>query len=320
MLCKKPFNGFGCGQCTPCRINLRNIWSSRIMFEASLHGDVGFLTLTYDDEKLPVNKKGEGILDYKHLQKFWKRLRKKLPAGSVRYYAVGEYGDLTQRPHFHAALFGYGCAGKILRPETGLRCHCDRCEYVRTSWQHGNITVDELNDTTAGYIAGYVVKKMTAKDDPRLNGRPPEASRMSQGIARGMVSEIATALKSEFGHLAFQDFDVPISLNVGGKSRPLGRYIRKKIRQEIDLYKVDPLTGEISYGAGHETLQALKQKSDPEVSALQENLKSLPLMAPERSQIHQKIDNARIRSASRRKQRIKNLEAKHNIYKGTKKL
>ena len=308
MLCKQPFNGFGCGQCLPCRINLRRIWSSRIMLEASLHGDNGFLTLTYDDDHLPSG----ASLDPRGLQKFWKRLRKKLPTGSLRFYAVGEYGDQTDRPHYHAALFGFSCAGKIQRLETGLRCFCERCELVREAWQQGNITVDELNDTTAAYIAGYVVKKMTSHDDSRLNGRHPEFSRMSQGIARGAVGTIGDALRSEFGYKAFQFGDVPASLNRGTDRVPLGRYLRRKIREDVGLEKINPETGEITFGAPHESISSIKSLSSPEVHTVSEAIRNSS-SSSQRLKLYDDLQNARSRDASRRKQRILNLEAKHAI-------
>lgn len=308
MLCKQPFNDFGCGQCLPCRINLRRIWSSRIMLEASLHGDTGFLTLTYDDDHLPPN----GSLDPKGLQKFWKRLRKQLPVGSLRFYAVGEYGDISERPHYHAALFGFACAGKMQRLETGLRCYCERCELVLSCWQQGNITIDELNDTTSSYIAGYVVKKMTSQDDIRLNGRHPEFSRMSQGIARGAVGTIGDALKSEFGAHAFKFGDIPASLNRGRDRIPLGRYLRTKLRENIGLEKINPDTGEITYGAQYSSINALKALSSPEVFNVQEAIRNSS-SSEEKIKLYSDLDNARLRDASTRKQRILNLEAKHAI-------
>lgn len=329
MLCKNPFNGFGCGQCTPCRINVRRVWSSRIMLEASLYSDTSFFTLTYDDDEVPLTPSGLLNLNPVHLQKFWKRFRIGvdrmnedfgLDKQKIRFYAVGEYGDETQRPHYHAAVFNYSCAGKIQRPEDFPRCHCERCEFVRSSWGHGNITVDELNDTTASYIAGYVLKKMTTRDDLRLCGRFPEFSRMSKGIARDVVPDISAALRSEFGERAFQLGDVPASLNRGSSRIPLGRYLRTKIRQEIGLEKINPETGEVTYGAPHETLRSLQQVLEPEVSALHKAILDAP--SGQKKPLYEKLDSVRVRSASRRKQRIKNLEAKHsiNLSKGTKKL
>lgn len=341
MLCKQPFNGYGCGQCTPCLINVRRIWSSRIMLEASLYKSASFLTLTYDPLKVHKLPDGKFNLNFVHLQKFWKNFRIRLDRWnekngldklSIRYFAVGEYGHEGNgfidssgeqwNPHFHAALFGYDCAGKILRPETGPLCYCDRCKFVSEVWPYGNVTLDELNDTTASYIAGYTVKKMTCRDDLRLSGRTPEGSRMSQGIARGVVPDIVNALKSEFGHLAFQLEDVPVSLNRGASSIPLGRYLRRKIRQELGMEKINRETGEISYGPSEKTLALLAEKETPELSALQTRIKNLPIGSPEKLGLYDQLDSVRKRDASTRSQRILNLEAKHKINqsRGAKKL
>jgi len=43
------------------------------------------------------------------VQLFIKRLRKEQDSrgsSKIKYYLVGEYGDLTKRPHYHAAIFG----------------------------------------------------------------------------------------------------------------------------------------------------------------------------------------------------------------------
>ena len=39
-------------------------------------------------------------------QLFMKRLRKAFPNDKIRFYAAGEYGPKTLRPHYHAILFG----------------------------------------------------------------------------------------------------------------------------------------------------------------------------------------------------------------------
>lgn len=317
MLCSQPFNGFGCGQCTPCRINRRRIAASRVMLEAGLHGDNSFLTLTYEDSRLPLSSSLLPTLYPKHLQLFFKRFRKTLGSSTpIRYYAVGEYGDISQRPHYHAALFGYGCAGKITRPETGLRCYCERCELILSAWQYGNITADELNDTTAAYIAGYVLKKMTSKEDIRLNGRYPEFARMSQGIGRGSVDFIADALNGEYGHRAFQLGDVPVSLRTQGKSVPLGRYLRTRLRKKLGIEKVNPDTGEITYGTPHETLRLLHEKENPEMSALQKAYFADPLSKKEK--LYEELDSLKAKKTQKRKQRILNLEAKHRIHNSRK--
>jgi len=92
----------GCGQCIHCRANRRREWVLRILLELEKHEFNTFLTLTYDDVHLP----GDQSLQPKHLTDFFKRLRKKVEY-PIRYYAVGEYGEETERPHYHIALFGH---------------------------------------------------------------------------------------------------------------------------------------------------------------------------------------------------------------------
>jgi len=283
------------------------------MLESETHGDSSFLTLTYNDDNIPLTDRGLGSLDPNHTKNFWKRLRKAIHPIQIRYYAVGEYGDDTMRPHYHAALFGFACLGKIQRPETGLECHCKHCQLVKKKWTHGNVTLDDLVPTSAAYIAGYVIKKMTSPTDPRLEGRYPEFSRQSQGIARDVVPDIVESLLSEYGHLAFQNGDIPHTFLRGNSSIPLGRYLRSKIRKGLDLYKVNPETGEITYGAPYETLEILQaQKEGQAVHDLRARLRD-PSETNKKA-LYAELDTLREINASKVQQRIKNLEAKFNIY------
>jgi len=106
MLCNKPYRKgnaeFGCGQCMPCRFNRRRLWTARLLLEATQHENKSFITLTYNDKNAPKDHS----LDPSHYKNFIKRLRKAIYPKKIRYYLVGEYGDHTQRPHYHAALFG----------------------------------------------------------------------------------------------------------------------------------------------------------------------------------------------------------------------
>ena len=92
----------GCGQCIHCRANRRREWVLRILLELEKHEFNTFLTLTYDDVHLPADQS----LKTEHLTNFFKRLRYKVDY-PIRYYAVGEYGEETERPHYHVALFGH---------------------------------------------------------------------------------------------------------------------------------------------------------------------------------------------------------------------
>ena len=92
-----------CGKCILCRKQKAAEWSLRMYHELSTSQKASFVTLTYDDTKLPANQ----TLVKAHLQNFMKRLRKRIEPEKLRYYAVGEYGDKTQRPHYHMILFNH---------------------------------------------------------------------------------------------------------------------------------------------------------------------------------------------------------------------
>lgn len=238
MLCNKPIivgaHLYPCGQCVPCRINRRRVWQHRIMLEAGLYGDNAFVTLTYDDEHLPFG----GNLVPKDVQLWVKKLRRKLNGKKVRYYCVGEYGDESFRPHYHFALFNFiGCArGRTKRDVRGRvdwQGCCASCRLVGDTWGNGDIEIGILEANSAGYLAGYVVKKMTRADDPRLEGRHPEFGRMSlrPGIAYDAMHELASTIMTH--GLDNREVDVPVGLRHGPHIKPLGRYLRQSVRKMI---------------------------------------------------------------------------------------
>lgn len=63
-----------CGACIGCRIDRSRSWALRCVHESKMHDANCFITLTYNDENKPYG----GSLDKTDLQKFLKRLRKKL--------------------------------------------------------------------------------------------------------------------------------------------------------------------------------------------------------------------------------------------------
>lgn len=60
-----------CGQCIGCRLEYARQWAIRCMNEAELYKHNAFITLTYDDDKLPADN---GVR-YEHFQAFVKKLR-----------------------------------------------------------------------------------------------------------------------------------------------------------------------------------------------------------------------------------------------------
>jgi len=247
MQCSNPFLrdglAFGCGQCLPCRINKRREWMHRIVLESTLHSDNAFVTLTYSDEFLPDN----GSLEPRHLQLFLKRLRKKFEPHKLRFFAVGEYGEITERPHYHAALFGYPTCkeGSTRRNRNGAIVCCDICRGVQSVWGSGdkpmgNIHLGSITPESAAYVCGYVTKKLTKEGDERLEGRKPEFARMSlrPGIGADIMDDVASTILEH--KLDEKLDDVPNTLRHGSRILPLGRYLKNRLRERIGREKKAP--------------------------------------------------------------------------------
>lgn len=204
-----------------------------------------FLTLTYSDEMLPPG----GTLEPKHLQSFFKKLRQQIgESARLRFFAVGEYGSRTFRPHYHAALFGYPpCFGSSAKL-AGKPCTCTSCIPVANCWtdsrpgergqSRGFHTLGTLEPASAAYVAKYATKSMEEgdKDVKHPTGCVPPFSRQSlrPGIGAGVCDDIASSLL-----LAGRDriSDIPGYLSHGRIRRPIGRYLRDQIRERMGITK-----------------------------------------------------------------------------------
>lgn len=235
----------GCGQCLACRINDRRVWTHRMMLEQSSHTQNAFLTITYSDENLPKEFMDEetGVIysdnsvNPYHLKKFIHRLRsawRRSGGKNFRYFAVGEYGDKTGRPHYHLALFGFPTCtgvGSQLIDRTYVPCSCDNCKFVSKVWGLGHISLDTLSQQSAAYIAGYVTKKLTSdKTDHQWNvlqGRYPEFSRQSRnkGIGHAAILEYASRIKPYI----YDRRQIPPYITHEGKKWPLGEYLHNTL-------------------------------------------------------------------------------------------
>jgi len=146
-----------CGQCIGCRLEKSRQWAMRCMHENQMHTESCFLTLTYDDDHLPK----DGSLDKRDLQLFMKRLRFAYRDKVIRFYACGEYGETTLRPHYHLLLFGVSFVDKKLykRSRSGESLYTS--EIVRRLWPYGHNVVGNVTFDSAAYVARYVMKKVT---------------------------------------------------------------------------------------------------------------------------------------------------------------
>jgi hypothetical protein len=158
-----------CGSCCGCRLEKARIWAMRCAHEASLYDNNMFLTLTYDDEHLPDH----GSLRKKDLQDFWKRLRKRFCVyytdengdrkckNPIRYYACGEYGDESERPHYHAICFNLWMDDAEFWKLTPSGNKLYISDTLSEIWGHGFVVIGHVSFESAGYVARYVMKKRT---------------------------------------------------------------------------------------------------------------------------------------------------------------
>lgn len=168
MQCIKPItlrNGvFGCGKCIYCRIQKAREWSCRLLQELSYWEKSVFVTLTYSDKFLPDSHS----LVKSDLQKFFKRLRKNSKA-KLKYFACGEYGSKTNRPHYHAIIFGLGQS----QEDKTLIKDCWRlCDWsmLQDKKAFGTVTYDSCR-----YVSDYIFKK--------YSGVKAEEEYISKGLA-----------------------------------------------------------------------------------------------------------------------------------------
>lgn len=170
-----------CGKCIGCRLERSRQWAVRCVAEAQCHEKNCFVTLTYDDNHLPIN----GSLFPRDLTLFFKRMRKNL--GQFRYFACGEYGDLNGRPHYHACIFGldFRDDAKLVTVKDGNAAS----QFVESPtlaklWTYGQTQVGTLTFESAAYVARYCLKKLLgatpAQKSEHYRGRKEEYVVMSR--------------------------------------------------------------------------------------------------------------------------------------------
>ncbi|ALS03685.1 VP4 [Gokushovirus WZ-2015a] len=143
-----------CGKCPGCLLERSRQWAVRCMHESKMHPYSSFVTLTYRDDRIPPG----GSLRKRDLQLFMKRLRKKY--GKVRFYACGEYGTGTKRPHYHLLLFGlrFDDLQRIGTAKGGEPLYCS--DKLAEVWPDGYNFIGQVTFESCQYVAKYILKKV----------------------------------------------------------------------------------------------------------------------------------------------------------------
>lgn len=235
MLCRYPiqkgFQRVPCGRCTACRLNVQLDWTVRLFNEFESSHCAVFLTLTYDDEYLPVNHS----VSKREVQLFKKRFKKKC-GKHVRLYSVGEYGSKCYRPHYHFIVYGVNLDSSLFtdrcydRKSKGWLCRC-------YGWdERGLAHIGDVTWESCRYCAHYVLKKQGGKKGKefykKIGVESPEFALPPRrpGVGHDWCLANADLLR----HLGY----VPID----GKKYPLPRYyvdiLYDKESDEVKMQKL----------------------------------------------------------------------------------
>lgn len=187
--------GIPCGKCIGCRLDYSRTWADRMLAEASLYDSNLFLTLTYDNDHLPPCREGSPIhsLVKRDIQLFMKKLRKELDPQRIRFFAAGEYGPSSMRPHYHLILFNCELPDLKYLRSSDIGNPYFVSETIDKLWNKGFHLIGKANWDTFAYTARYVVKKQKGNNASvyeKFNFEP-EFSTMSRkpGIGRDFFDE-----------------------------------------------------------------------------------------------------------------------------------
>lgn len=196
-----------------------------------MHPYNSFITLTYEDKHLPKNYS----VNKTEFQLFMKRLRKSLEPSKIRFLGVGEYGDQTLRPHYHALLFNY--RPNDLKPykqsKSGSTIYTS--ESLTKVWPYGLSTLGSVTHQSAGYVARYSMKKLSGENE--YTAQYYTRLHPLTGVYHTVEPEFA--LSSRRPGLGSTWFDKYKSdcfpsdyVIVDGRKKPVPLYYTKKLQEE----------------------------------------------------------------------------------------
>ena len=205
-----------CGKCPKCKKLKRDSWSFRLnhLHNKSLQSQ--FITFTYDPIHLPRTDSYVPTLCKRDIQLFFKKLRKaqkQIDDTPIKYYLVGEYGTRTNRPHYHALMFG-------VNPNIN----------INRVWGKGFTLSLPIKQGGIQYVLKYITKQPN-----KVNDALPEFSLSSKGIGEDYL----TANIMQY-HKQIQNSYLILE---NGVKMPIPKYYKEKLysssngeREKVTVY------------------------------------------------------------------------------------
>ena len=200
-----------CGQCVNCLKSKGNAWSLRLQLEynylsPSQKSNSYFVTLTLSDDYINEDK---SLL----IRRFLERIRK-YHGVSVRHWIISEYGERTNRFHYHGLFFD-------------IPFH--RTQLLKY-WKYGHIVIKPITPRRISYITQYVNKNLKNSRFPLEDPRYKQRIWCSKGLGSAVGLD-----KKVTSHLRLDGTVSPFMLNPSGRLTAIPRYLREKFFNHEEL-------------------------------------------------------------------------------------
>jgi len=225
-LVKKSFVKLPCGKCINCLKSKSSEWALRLQLELLYSEcDNYFVTLTYDD----IHKKDDSLhkIDIQNFNKKLKiYLKRKNLKSDFRFFASGEYGDNTKRPHYHIIYFGLPLFDKKLLYVNSEGMEIYQSDFLENVWSKGFVYIGSVSDSSIYYVAGYCLKKLITSDiNSDLESEFRLSSRMP-GIGFKYLEDNKEELLKD-NHIYLDN----------GRIVKMPDYFKRKLNIKSDIYK-----------------------------------------------------------------------------------
>lgn len=245
--CLSPYNNYGqlcpCGKCLNCRKNRSDMWSFRMKKEIEYFPDKNvwslFITLTYDEEHVPMNEKGMLTLRHDDYSKYVKRVRQQLKRdyGETVHLSIigcGEYGNKTGRPHYHLVLHGI--------PFSWRDTWYGLVDSLEKKWKFGFSYIKSCNSEVASYVTKYSLKDLNRRrDDYIAQGIEPSFRVYSHGIGMNYFEACKDRIRRE-GYCRDGKFKVSVPKYFKDKFFGRSDYVRSRkvvLERNVELLQKD---------------------------------------------------------------------------------